>query len=425
MFHTREIITAVELGTSKICVLIGETGADGRISVIGSGTVPSLGSIVKGEIDNMELAFDQLGAALDEADKSSHRELGNTRLAVVTVTGCGIDSYQGAGSVFIKNEEHRVTERDRLEAHENARFRHLASDREIINSSESYFTLDERRMRNPLDQIGRRLDAYVHVVHGLAARIENFRSIIRESGFEDSMIDVVFAPLAVDAGILTEEERENGVVLIDLGAGTTEFLVAYNRGVLASGVLQVGFDHICNDLSVGLELHIGVCRKLIEEGTLGRAMREKREFIEFPGSTGKVRRIPLASFETIIDLRLREIFEILRQTLAERGALGNLDAGGVLTGGGALFERTGAVFREVFDLGFRVGQPQESGLPVPGAEGPRFSSVWGALKIASYYNTINGGPEGRLRFRKLFNVMDFLGCRTRRAFESVREIFGK
>ena len=138
-----------------------------------------------------------------------------------------------------------------------------------------------------------------------------------------------------------------------------------------------------------------------------------------------MRRIPLVSFETIIDLRLREIFEIIRQTLAERNALGNLDAGGVLTGGGALFDRTGAVFREVFDLGFRVGQPLESGQPVPGAEGPRFSSVWGALKIASYYNAINAGSEGGLHFKKLFNVMDFLGCRTRRAFESVRDMFGR
>ena len=420
MFHSREIVTAVELGSSKICVLIGEAGEGGRVNIIGRGIAPSAGAVVKGEIYNMEKAFDQLAIALEEADRSSNHELGNSRLVVVVVTGCGIDSLQGVGTVFIKNEQHRVTQKERFEAHENAKVQHIAPDREIINSSESYFMIDGRPVRNPLDQNARKLDAYVHVVHAVATRLENFRSIIRESGFEDSMVEVAFAPLAADFGILSEEEREHGVLLIDLGAGTTEFDVEYNSGIQASGVIQVGFEHVCNDLSIGLDLPISLCRKLIEEGTLVRAIRDRRDWLEFPQPGSGMRRIPLVSFETIVDLRLREIFEIIKKTLADRGALGNLEAGGVLTGGGALFERTAGIFREVFDLSCRIGQPLESGGAVVGVENPRYSTVWGALKIA-YYNELNSGSRGRGTFGNLIDAADGFLSRFRRNLSNLKE----
>ncbi len=421
MFQTREIVTAIEIGTSKICVLVGEAGPDGRVSIIGRGTAPSDGAVIKGEIDHMEKAFEQLSIALEEANRTSDRELDNSRLVVVVVTGCGIVSHQGVGTVFIKNEQHKVTEKERFEAHENAKIQHIAPDREIINSSESYFVIDDRRVRNPINHIAQKLDAHVHVVHALAARLENFRSIIRDSGFEDTMVEVAFAPLATDFGILSDEERDNGVLLIDLGAGTTEYDVEYNTGVQASGVLQVGFEHVCNDLSIGLDLPIGVCRTLIESGTLNQAIRERRESLEFPmPGRRQSRQIPLASFETIIDLRLREIFEIIKMQLVEKGALCNLDAGGVLTGGGALFDRSAALFREVFDMPCRVGQPLEAGGAVTGVDNPRFSTAWGALKIAAYYNEVNCGSVGRGPVRSLIDVMDGLISRTRRGWKDLK-----
>lgn len=420
MFHPREIVTAIELGTSRFCVLVGEALPDGHVNIIGRGTASSAGSVIKGEIDNMEKAFEQLGIALDEAEQSSDRELGNSRLVVVTVTGCAIDSHQGVGTVFVKNDQHKVTEKERLEAHENAKIQHLAPDRVIINSSESYFMVDGRRVRNPLNHTATKLDAYVHVVHAQAVRLENFRSIIRDSGFEETMVEVVFSPLADDFGILSDEERENGVLLVDLGAGTTEFEVEYNSGVLASGVLQIGFEHVCNDLSIGLDLPISVCRKLFEDGILSRAIRDRQEFFEFGEKGGRKRKIPLSSFETIIDLRLREIFEIIRQNLSSKCAVGDLEAGGVLTGGGALFERSAAIFREVFDLSCRVGQPLEAGGAVTGVEDPRFSTVWGALKIAAYYNQFIGSNGNRSAVTRVIDVMDSLIDRTRRGFRNLK-----
>lgn len=420
MFHSRDIVTAIEIGTSKINVLVGEAGPEGRVSVVGRGSAPSAGSVVKGEIEDMDLAFEQLGNAISDAESASEGLLNSTKVVVVAVTGCRMEAFQGIGSVVVRNDEHRVTNKERLEAHENARVLHLATGREIINSSESYFTIDERRIRNPLNHTASKLEAYVHVVHADAARLENFRSIVRDSGFEEAAIEVAFSPLADDFGILSDEEREHGVLLVDLGAGTTEFVVEYNSGVQASGVLQVGFDHICNDLSLGLDLHIDVCRKLFEEKTLQRAIRDRREYMEFPSSTGRVRRIPLPSFEAIVDARLRETFEIIRSMAAAQGVSGSLDAGGVLTGGGALFDRTVPIFREVFDMSCRIGQPFEAGGALTGLDTPRCSTIWGALKIAAYYSELNAGQNGRGMVGNLIDAVDGVLNRTKMGWRNIR-----
>jgi cell division protein FtsA len=420
MFQNRHIVSAIEFGSSRIRVLIGESGEDGRLEVVGRGEAASEG-IVKGEIANMEAAFDQLAIALEDADASSGGELNNSRIIVIPVTGCGIDSYQGVGTVFVKNNEQKVTEDEKREAMNNARVHPLENERNIINCAESFFIVDERlRLRHPINQTAYRLDAHVHVIHGLSNRLENFRSLVRESGYDDN-VETVFAPLAAGNGILAEEEHESGVLLVDLGAGVTEFLIEYNNGVMASGMLQVGFNHVLNDLGIGLDLPLESCRKMIEDGTLARLMQERCDYVDFPSATGKVRRIPLASFEIIINQRLREIFEIIRKKIKDPSILGNLNSGAVLTGGGALFPPSSRILREVFDLSVRIGQPLDIGGAATGLENPRYSTVWGALKIANFYSEISdlsGSPV-----KRLLNGVDGVWNKVRRAVWDFRGSF--
>ena len=150
--------------------------------------------------------------------------------------------------------------------------------------------------------------------------MDNFRNLVRESGFDGADIDVVFAPVAADLGVLSELEREDGVLLIDLGAGCADYVMEYDNGVCASGVLQVGMEHVANDLSIGLGLGIDQCRRLLVSGELGRAEREGRSHITIHTGAGGDRSIPLCSFDTIIDCRLREIFSIIRRQLELAGA---------------------------------------------------------------------------------------------------------
>jgi len=389
VFHSRNIVSAVEMGTSKFCVLVGEVDENGHLDVIGRGEAPSAGSVVKGEIVDMEKAGDQLAKALEEADRASGRSLALSHLMMVLVTGCGISSQPGVGMVLIRNDEHVVTDAERREANDNARVLNLAAERKIINTSESFFLVDGRRVSNPLRHHGSKLEAHIHIVHGISARVDNFRNLLRESGFEDTDIDVVFSPVAADFGVLSEREREDGVLLIDLGAGCTEYVMEYDNGLCASGVLQVGMEHVANDLSIGLGLSIDQCRKLLVSGEMERAAERGESQLTLRGGTGSERSIPLCSFDTIIDCRLREIFTIIRRQLELAGSPRSLAAGGVLTGGGALFPRARELFSEVFDLSCQVAQPRDAEGAITDLASPRYSAVWGALKIAAHYR--NGG----------------------------------
>ena len=397
MFRNSNVVCAVEFGTSKICVLLGEVNAGGGIgAVLGHGIVPSAGVVVKGEIVDMERCAGLLNKALDGADKSSGGALADCRMLAVLVTGGGVDSLQNNGIATVKGEGGAVSDADRMEAEANAKILEVGVEREIINASTSYFLLDGRRVVNPLRLSGRRLEACVHIVHAVSSRIANFRDTVVDVGIENVRIEPVFSPLAAGFGVVDDREKQNGVLMVDLGAGVTEYLVFLDRGVCASGVIQLGMDHVANDLAIALGVHIDTCRKLLENGTLAQAVREGRPTLEFPRSGGKTRSVPVATLELIADTRLREIFELVRRKLRDKQAPRTLMAGGVLTGGGALYFRSRELFSDVFDLACRVGEPADAGV-IGGLRTPRFSAVWGALKVAAFFQENYGpAPEGVL-----------------------------
>ena len=394
MFHTRNIISAIEIGTSKFCVLVGEIDDNGRLDVIGRGEAPSAASVVKGEIVDVERAYEQLSKALEEADRASERALGASRLVMVLVTGCGIALQRGVGMVQIRNADRIVTEKELEEAKDNARVLNLSAERRIINTCDSYFMVDGRRVSNPLRHHGSKLEAHIHIVHGISARVENFCKLVRDSGLEDADIDVVFSPIAAEYGVLSERERDEGVLLVDLGAGCTEYVMEYDNGLCAAGVLQVGMEHVANDLSIGLGLSIDQCRKLLVSNELARDGGGGAAELRLRGVTGAERLIPLSSFDAVIDCRLREIFTIIRRQLEQAGSPCTLAVGGVMTGGGALFPRARELFGEVFDLSCQVAHPRDAEGAITDLASPRYSAVWGALKLAADYLESEGGPGG-------------------------------
>ena len=396
MFNSRNIVSAVEIGTSKFCVLVGEIDGNGRLDVLGRGEAPSASAVVKGEVVDMDRAFEQLSRALEEADRASGGVLGMSRLVMVLVTGCGIVSQPGVGMVLIRNADHVVTEEERDEANENARVLNLSAERRIINTCNSFFMVDGRRVSNPLRHNGSKLEAHIHIVHGVSARVENFYNLVRDSGFENADIDVVFSPIAADYGVLSERERDDGVLLVDLGAGCTEYVMEYDNGLCASGVLQVGMEHVANDLSIALGLSIDQCRKLLVSGELSRADEAGESQIKLRGVSGAERVIPLASFDTVIDCRLREIFTIIRRQLEQAGSPCSLAVGGVMTGGGALFPRARELFGEVFDLSCQVARPRDAEGAITDLASPRYSAVWGALKLAADYLGNGSAASGGL-----------------------------
>ena len=380
MFKQHNVITAVELGTSKICVLIGEYTED-ELTILGKGEVECGDCIVKGEVIAMDAMQEKLTEAIDIADDQSRGELINSAMIVMPVTGCDMDAFVSEGTAFINNENNRVTDEDICEAVRNAKLKQLPVDRLMVNSFDAYYKLDGvRRVPHPQNQQASTLQAYSHVIHGNRNRLENYSAALTYCGLEVEP-EMVFAPVADMLGVLSDDELENGTLLIDLGAGTSEYAVVCNNGVLASGVFAIGFDHVASDLSVGLNLPVNFCRRILTDGTLEKLVRQNYAVFECRTSSGSVRKIPVDSFMRIVDARLREIFELIRNKLVGESFWRNLSAGCVITGGAADFFLTREIFRQVCDLPSRIGKP----LDVIGCDqlfSSRYSTVYGALRYA-------------------------------------------
>lgn len=401
MFSNRNIVSAVEFGTSKICVLIGEVMANGRLELAGVGEVPAAGAVVKGEISDMKRTVDALKEAFELAEQKADCDLSDCRIITVVATGGGIESHQEIAGVTVNNSNGIVTENEKNAVSEAARRIAFTNGREIINLCTSSFTLDQRHVVEPCGQSGKYLEAEVHIVSAHTRRLETFIQALREAGFEDARVEPVFAPLADVNGSVDDDDQQNGFILLDIGAGTTEYLLNIDGGVRESGVVRVGMEHVANDLAIGLGLPIEKCRSLLRNSTIADALKNKTEFIEIQLRPRHTRKIPVSSCECIIEARLRELVDVVRHKIPVRHSLNTLGAGGLLTGGGALYPPVKEIFTSVFDIPCRMVMPIKPGSS--SLEDPRYSAVWGALTLAPEFVEVQRRPNMLQRLLGKFN----------------------
>lgn len=395
--YEKNMITCVEFGTHMIRALHGTRDKAGNPMVLGIGQVPSEGAVCKGEVVDCKAAAAALARALDDADKSAGIVC-ERRNAHCIINGASVSSRQGEGKVMIYDDDHKVRRSHINEAVNNAQSLSLPPDQVYLNSFDSFFILDSRRrVQNPEGQTAERLDAFLHILAAQRSAVDTIRSIMRELGFEEK-INCVFSSVASAYGVLQDEEKHDGVLLIDMGAGVTDYIVIQRDGVLMSGVLPIGTDHIANDLSIGLELSVDQCRKFLIDQTLSRKIAAGEPFIEVSGSIhGTKRRIPVGSFERIMDLRLRETFSILRERLDPRTCAPQTERGIVFCGGGALIPSVRKVLGEDMRMPVRTGMPFGISGAMTGLENPcRFAALLGLLKyvVASEADS-NGDGIGK------------------------------
>ena len=387
------IVAAIEIGTSQINVLVGVVTND-SVSVIGRGSAPASDAVVKGEIRTMEGAGKALEQALSQADESCGNMLLRSQVVTLLVSGGGVLCTSGIGTAAIRNQSGVVGEYEMNEARSNAQVVEIPNDWKIINTDDVCWRLDGRMVGNPYNQRGRKLEVKVLIVQGHSPRIDNFINLVRSSELENAELYPVYSPICTKEGIATERELIDGALLIDLGAGCTDYLTAHAGGVLEAGTLQVGFDHVANDLAIGLGLPFAACRKLFENGTLKNALEQNQNTLSIAGSMGGSREIPMSQIETIVDARLREIFEEVSKKVHIPGGQAN----GILTGGGALYPPALEMFTKVFGVPCRVGTVADASGSVTNLNSPRYSAVWGGLKVAAYYHRtfVGGSREGTL-----------------------------
>lgn len=400
------ILVGLEIGTSKICVVVGESKTDGSIKILGVGQAPSRG-VRKGEIVDFDIAQKCVHEALVDAEDKSDVMI---QSVYVAITGAHISSFNNRGTVQLPEDQEEITEVDCENVQSNAREAYIPHQNAFIHSILQHYYIDgQEGVLNPVGMMGRKLDADFHIVHGIATRIKNTIRCVKEIPLE--VEDIVFSPLASAQVVLNQNQKSLGSLVIDIGGGTTDYLVYSDGAVKQSGVIGIGGDHITNDISMGLRIPMTRAEKLkIEEGsvTLGTCLPGETVYLkDDSGFAGK--EIERETLHTIIHMRMRETLELLRSRLEGTVELHMLGGGVFITGGTSQLRGIDHLAEEILELPVHVTHAQTMSGLTSAFENPQFSTAIGLIKYA-HAQTMHMNRRGNW-FSRLTGMFSGIGRR--------------
>jgi cell division protein FtsA len=370
----------IDIGSSKVGVLIGQRDDKGGIEVVGKGLAPNRGTR-RGNIVNVEATVEALKAASEEAEVMAGVEISR---AYVGIAGADIRSVNSRGMVSVSRKDREVTRQDIQRVLEAAQSAALPSDREILHAIPQEFIVDEQGgIDDPLGMLGTRLEVMVHLVTGNITRSRTLLTCVNRAGIEVG--DLVLEQLAASEAVLSADERELGVALIDVGGGTTDLAIFERGSIWHTAVLPVGGDHFTNDLAVGLRTPIPDAERIKKKyGCALGSLVDDDEAIEVPTVGGrKPRLLSRQVMAEILQPRAEELFTLVHEEVVRAGFEKLLNAGVVLTGGGSLLNGTVEICEQVFGLPVRRGQAQSvGGLMEPGS-GPGNATAVGLALYAA------------------------------------------
>ena len=374
------IITAVDLGTSKIRTIVAETNSDEEnITILGHAEKSSENGIVKGEITDINKVSRILKEVMLEAEQKSETYILSDSL-YVGVTGSHISSKDSSGTVLINSADRKVVPFQVDEALRNARSLLLPPDSRLLNSIDGYFVLDNtHKVTDPIGHTASKLEAHTHVVYGNKNRIENVESIVKEQGFDSCF--TVFSGLASALSVMTEDDFIHGTLMINIGAGISEYILFNDYTVKDTGVFTLGCDHIANDLFLGLDINIAKAKDIIINHSHITRKEDGHGSIDIQ-STFNTRQIPIASAEKIIELRIREMFEVIYNRIKAKKLIKLLSNGIILCGGIANLSYAVDIAASVFEIPVRVGTPLDLSGPDDLLKDPGNITALGLLRYA-------------------------------------------
>jgi cell division protein FtsA len=350
-----ELIVGLDIGTTKICAVVGEA-IDNRVDIIGVGTYPSIG-LRKGVVVNIESTVNSIKKAVAEAEMMAGC---NITSVYVGIAGSHVTGQNSDGVIAVKNREIRQEEIDRVV--ENAKAIPLGQDQEVIHVMPQEFKVDgQGGIQDPLGMAGVRLEAKVHIVTGSVTAVHNIIKCCNRAGLE--VDDVVLEPIASADAVLTQEERELGVALIDIGGGTSDLAVFAENCIQRTFVLGIGGNNLTNDLSIGLRTPLKAAERLKEKyGCAISSMIDKDQAIEVPSVGGrKSRKLSQRVMGEILEPRVEEMLTLINYELANSGVKNLVNAGVVLTGGTSMLAHILDLAEQIFDLPVRIGYPRNIG----------------------------------------------------------------
>ncbi len=330
MFEGSRIVVGLEIGTSKVCAVVGEWQESGPLEVIGMGLASTQGGVRKGEIVNSELVEDAVRLALAEAESQSDVEIDSVYLGI---TGSHIKGTNGSGVHLIPSLD-RVIDRDDIRQVVAAAQPQISDDHKVLHTVGQIFRVDgQGDVKNPLGRMASRLEVDVHVVYGQRNRIQNPLRLIKGLGID--VEDFAFTGRVMALPVLTSQLGEQGVLVLDIGAGTSEYAVYLNGSIRHCGVLAVGGEHVTNDLAVGLKLTQSRAESLkLTHGSAVCDLSTAHRTVNYSRGVGiGDKQILIGDLHRIMNVRLEELFLLVRADLEQKKLMGSISGGVLLSGG--------------------------------------------------------------------------------------------
>lgn len=402
----KNFIVGIDIGTSKICTVIGQVNGEGTdsIEIIGYGVTESRG-IRKGVIVDMTSTVEDIKKSVREAELTAGVEIES---AFVNISGSHIETMMGKGSINISGRNNEISKEDVDRAVKHGSGMILPQDREILHILTREYIVDSQEdIKDPIGMIGSSLDVYVVVVTATKTALNNLLIALKRAKINVS--NVVLSHIATAESVLTVDEKDLGVALIDIGEGTTDFAV-FEKGALSyAKSFPVGGSHFTSDLRVGLRAQVDVVEKIKRKYGLGLDPDIQDENFETPSVGGnKKRMISVSLLQQILKPRAEEIFEIIKKELEKSGFDKRINAGIVITGGSSLLKDIHEVADEIFDAPIRLGRPGGVGGLIDKVNAPDFSTSIGLLKygLIDYKNSGEFSANNKGFFDK---IKDFFG----------------
>jgi cell division protein FtsA len=351
MAKKHSIVVGLDIGTSKICAVVGEM-TDRGVEIIGLGSHISQG-LRKGVVINIETTVGSIRKAVEEAALMAACEI-NT--VFTGIAGSHIKGFNSHGVVAVKSKE--VCQRDLDRVIDAAKAVAIPKDQEVLHVlPQDYIIDDQCGIKEPLAISGVRLEAKVHIVTGAVTAIQNIVKCCNRAGL--NVAEIALEPLVSAEAVLSEEEREIGVVLVDMGGGTTDIAVFHDGTVKHTAVLSIGGDHLTGDIAAGLRTPLGEAERIkLRFGRAKASMVSADERIEVPGVSSKIERSVLRrAVCEIIEPRLEEVLQLIRREIAKSGYEDSLALGAVMTGGSMLLPGAIEMAEEIFGMPVRLGVP--------------------------------------------------------------------
>lgn len=349
-------IAGLDIGTTKIAAIIAEINGSPEPTIIGVGTSPSDG-LRKGVVVNLEKTIRSIEAAIEEAERMAGVQIDEV---FAGIAGDHIRSINGRGVVAVAGPNNEITPADIRRVIDAAKAVALPIDREVLHILPQEFIVDDQHgIKDPVGMSGVRLEVEVHIVTGAITSAQNIYRSISRAGMR--AMDLVLEPLASSYSVLGEDEKELGVIVMDLGGGTTDIAMFFEECIRHTAVVGLGGKSITNDLALGLRTPVDQAENIkIQHGCAIRKPGFRDETIEVPGVGGRPeRRLSKAYLVDIIQPRMEEILTLAHREIKKSNYVHLMTAGLVLTGGGSLLEGTVELAEEIFDMSVKLGVPNK------------------------------------------------------------------